>query len=72
MKSRQVQRHLVTDVRQQPVTHPANFFRLIIGRGYQQICHLKPYIGFPVYPLKGLEYRLQVRVSDLLVKLLGK
>ena len=72
MKCRRMQRHFITDVSQNPVTHPEKLVVLIIGSRDDEIGDLELNLGFLMQPLERIQDRLEMRKGQLLIEFISK
>jgi len=72
VERREVQRHLIADVPEDPAAHPADILRVVVVAGDDEVRDLEPDVRLLPEPLEGVEHRLEVRVGDLAIELLGE
>ena len=49
-----MQRYFITDVSQNPITHPTKIVVLIVGSRDDEIADLEPNLGFLMQPLESV------------------
>ena len=72
MKRGEVQRHVGTQVHQNPFGQLARLRRIVIQAWNHQVGDLEPNIRLILQPLQRLEYRLEMSQCDLAVEVFSK
>src|SRR5215475_9578724 len=72
MERREVKRHRISQIFENPITELLSFFGSIVLVGDHQICDLEPDVSFILKPLEGIEHRIEVRKCNLVVETLCK
>ena len=72
MEGGEVERHLVPECLEHPVTQTTQFVWRVVGARNEQVGHLEPHIGLGVEPAERLQDRSQVRQRQALIELLGE
>src|SRR5215510_3416441 len=72
MERREVKRHRISYIFENPITELLSFFGSIVLVRDHQICDLEPDVSFNLKPLEGIEHRVEVRKCNLVVETLCK
>ena len=72
VERREVQRHLVAAMAENPVAHAANVVHRVVGLGDDQVSDLEPDVRLVLEPGERVEHRLQMRIGDVVIELLGE
>jgi len=69
MERCEMQRHIRTEVADEPIAESRDFFLRIVVPGNKQGCDLKPDAGFMLEPAERIEHRLQFAEAQSVIKL---